>query len=235
MARRLQAMGNPRYRAGFDVTLHEDLLEAPLRWKKPRRVFVCSMADLFHDDVPEDFIGQAFETMAAAAQHTFQVLTKRPARAAWMLRELYDFWRAEPRFRREGGPKVETPLANVWVGTSVENQKTADKRIPRLLDVEAAVRFLSCEPLLGPIDFMDCPVDPESTMGHWSMLEEGIDWVIVGGESGPNARRMEAGWVRMIRDQCIDAGVPFFFKQWGGRFKGRAGRTLDGRTWDQMP
>jgi protein gp37 len=217
MAKRLQAMGNPRYQNGFQVTVHKDRLEEPLRWKKPRRVFVNSMSDLLHPDIPWHIVDTVVAVMARCHQHTFQVLTKRPER----LREHF-----RPRKR---------PLPNVWLGTSCEDQPTAEKRIPHLLGVPAAVRFLSLEPLLGPIDFTDGPLDPASTMGTWSMLEEGINWVIVGGESGPKARPMEADWVRGIRDQCLAAGVPFFFKQWGGTNKKRAGRILDGRTWDEFP
>lgn len=200
MARRLQAMGQARYRNGFRVTLQPDVVELPLRWRKPRMIFVNSMSDLFHKDVPEEFIARCFAVMARASQHTFQILTKRPERAAAMARGLP--W-----------------PANVWMGTSVENADYAG-RIGHLESIPAAVRFLSLEPLLGPI-----PALPLA----------GIHWVIVGGESGPGARRMEAAWVRDIRDQCAQCGVPFFFKQWGGVLKCRNGRELDGRTWDDMP
>ncbi|HVU90135.1 MAG TPA: phage Gp37/Gp68 family protein [Pirellulales bacterium] len=200
MALRLQAMGQERYRDAFKLTLQPDTLQTPLSWKKPRVIFVNSMSDLFHRDVPLDYIRQCFEVMEAAKQHTFQVLTKRPERAA------------------ELAAKLPWP-SNVWMGTSVER---ADYtwRIGRLCQVPADIRFLSVEPLLGPI-----PRIPLS----------GIRWVIVGGESGPGARPMSAEWVRQIRDRCLRLEVPFFFKQWGGVHKSREGRDLDGRTWDQMP
>jgi len=200
MARRLQAMGQPRYADGFAVTLHDDLVELPLRWRKPRVIFVNSMSDLFHPAVPVEFIQRCFATMTAAGQHTFQVLTKRPERAA------------------EIGEQLPWP-ANVWLGTSVEN---ADYtwRIGELRKIPAAIRFLSLEPLLGPI--------PRLPLAK-------IHWVIVGGESGPGAREMKPQWVCQIRDRCVRADVPFFFKQWGGVHKARTGRQLGGRTWDQMP
>jgi protein gp37 len=200
MSVRLRAMDNPRYTNGFDLTLHDDLLTLPLRWKKPRRIFVNSMSDLFHVDVPERFLVECFDTMRQAHWHTFQVLTKRPERAA----ELAD--------------RLPWP-ANVWMGASVEN---ADYywRIDELRTIPAAVRFLSVEPLLGPVD--DIPL-------------AGIHWVIAGGESGPRCRPMQAMWVATLRDRCRDAGVAFFFKQWGGVNKKRTGRMLEGRTWDEMP
>lgn len=200
MAKRLHAMGQARYRNKFQVTLHSDLLDAPLHWHAPRQVFVNSMSDLFHDRVPDDFIRSVFETMASASWHTFQVLTKRPERLLAMAREL---------------PWPE----NVWMGVSVENQRYVP-RIHYLRRVPAAVRFLSVEPLIGPI--AQLPLS-------------GIDWVIVGGESGPRCRPMDPNWVRRIRDRCITYGVPFFFKQWGGTRKKNTGRHLDGRTWDEMP
>jgi protein gp37 len=200
MARRLKAMGQPNYVNGFVPTMHESALELPLRWKKPRTVFVNSMSDLFHKKVPQDFILKVFDTMARAKLHRFQVLTKRSGRLAAMRGKL---------------PWSE----NVWMGVSVE---TADYvyRIADLVTVKAAVRFLSLEPLLGPMP--NLPLD-------------GVDWVIAGGESGPNSRPMQKEWVTGIRDQCVAMGVPFFFKQWGGKNKKKAGRMLDGRTWDCMP
>jgi protein gp37 len=200
MALRLRAMGQPRYRNGFRITLQEDVVDLPLRWRKPRKIFVNSMSDLFHRDVPVEFISRCFDVMRRAAQHTFQVLTKRPERAAEMAHQLP--W-----------------PGNVWMGTSVEN---ADYvwRVAELARVPAQVRFLSVEPLLGPIP--ELPLD-------------GIHWVIVGGESGPGARPMHENWVLDIRDQCQSAEVPFFFKQWGGVNKSRTGRTLQGRTWDGLP
>ena len=200
LARRLQAMGNVRYRNGFRVTLHPDLLDLPKKWKKPRLVFVNSMSDLFHEAVPFEFIARVFETMTACPQHTFQVLTKRSRR----LREL--------------APDLPWP-PNVWMGVSVENEDVLF-RVKDLQATPAAVRFLSCEPLLGPLD--DLPL-------------EGIHWVIVGGESGPNARPMHPKWVESILRQCRRAGVAFFFKQWGGVHKRKNGRLLHGRTYDEMP
>ncbi|NQU20672.1 MAG: phage Gp37/Gp68 family protein [Candidatus Nealsonbacteria bacterium] len=200
MAGRLKAMGQPRYRNGFKVTLQPDVVELPLRWKRPRVIFVNSMSDLFHKAVPEDFIAECFAVMESASQHTFQVLTKRPERAAEMASRL---------------PWPD----NVWMGTSVENADHVD-RIHALTQTPAAVRFLSLEPLLGPISRL-----PLSA----------IHWVIVGGESGPKARAMESKWVFQIRDRCLDYGVPFFFKQWGGVNKSKAGRELDGRIWNEMP
>ncbi|MBR9977851.1 MAG: phage Gp37/Gp68 family protein [Bacteroidetes bacterium] len=200
MTKRLVAMGQPNYRNGFRVTLHPHVLELPLRLRKPQVIFVNSMSDLFHEDVPPDFIQQVFSVMHRAAHHTFQVLTKRAGR----LREL--------------SAALPWP-ENVWMGVSVESARYKD-RIDALRTVPAAVRFLSLEPLLedaGELDF------------------DGIDWVIVGGESGPGARPMEEEWVLNIKTQCEAQSVPFFFKQWGGVWKKRAGRMLLGRTWDSMP
>jgi len=200
LAMRLQSMGNPRYQRGFELTLHEDQLELPLRWRQPRRIFVNSMSDLFHDSVPDYFIFRAFEVMRLAHWHSFQVLTKRSGR----LRKL--------------APRLQwTP--NIWQGVSVESSRYVG-RIDVLRDVGAAVRFLSLEPLLGPLPRLGL---------------KGIHWVIVGGESGPRHRRIEAEWVREIRDQCLEAGVSFFFKQWGGRTPKAGGRSLDGRHWDGLP
>ncbi len=200
MATRLQAMGNPRYGNGFSVTLHDDLIDAPRRWKTPRRIFVNSMSDLFHEDVPESFIGRVFQTMVESPRHQFQILTKRSERLSMLSRSLP--W---PR--------------NVWMGVSVENAAVS-ARVDDLRTVPAAIRFLSCEPLLGPLD--DLSLD-------------GIDWVIVGGESGPRARPLEPNWVRGLRERCRAHGIPFFFKQWGGVRKDRTGRELDGRTYDELP
>lgn len=200
MARRLYAMRQERYSNGFKTTLHEDLLDAPLRWRKPKRIFVNSMSDLFHKDVPLDFIQRVFDTMKRADWHVFQVLTKRSDRLLELSRHL------------------EWP-ENVWMGVSVENQKYTF-RIKDLVRTKAKVKFLSIEPLLGPISRLPL---------------SGIDWVIVGGESGPKARPMKPEWVEQIRDRCIERDVPFFFKQWGGVRKKQTGRELDGRTWDEMP
>jgi len=200
LAKRLQAMGNPRYANGFQVTLHPDLLDLPHQWSRPRSIFVNSMSDLFHEDVPLEFVQQVFATIEATPRHTYQVLTKRAAR----LEELAAFlpW-----------PK------NLWMGVSVESAEVT-WRIAHLKRVPASVRFLSVEPLLGPIRAL--PLD-------------GIHWVIVGGESGPGARPLDERWVRNIQGQCARADVAFFFKQWGGTNKRAAGRLLDGRTWDEMP
>ncbi len=275
------------------VRLHPERLDDPLRWRKPRRVFVCSLADLF-DEVPTDFIAAVWSVMAGAGNHVFQVLTKRPGRMRSLL--------ASEEFREavaqacveRWGPlfaglnrKQPWPLPNVWIGTSVENQRWADVRIPKLLATHAAVRFLSCEPLIGPVDLRPFLGSHASPLDH-----KGLGWVIVGGESGPGARPMHPDWARSLRDQCAAAGVPFFFKQWGewtpagyheathllhirggeGTLvpregatrrvpvgfagsreedlvdrghqgwvrvarvgKKRAGRVLDGRTWDEMP
>ncbi|NLG96416.1 MAG: phage Gp37/Gp68 family protein [Chloroflexi bacterium] len=200
MARRLQAMGLEKYRNGFKLTLHPEVLEDPLHWEKPQLIFVNSMSDLFHKDVPLDFIRKIFDVMNRANWHIFQILTKRAER----LREL--------------DPLIAWPQ-NVWMGVSVENIDYI-YRIHLLRQTHAALKFLSCEPLLGPLP--NLPLD-------------GIDWVIVGGESGPKARPMDPVWVREIRNQCLTAKVPFFFKQWGGTRKKKAGRMLDGRTWDDIP
>jgi protein gp37 len=200
MARRLQAAGNPNYANGFDLALHEHVLQTPLHWRRPRMIFVNSMSDLFHEDVPLEFIQRIFGVMRQGSWHTYQVLTKRSSR----VRQLTD--------------SIDWPV-NVWMGVSVENSDCA-YRIDDLRQTGARVKFLSLEPLLGPL--------PDLNL-------EGIDWVIVGGESGPNARPMRAEWVIDIKEQCQSVGIPFFFKQWGGVHRKRSGRTLQGRTWDQMP
>jgi protein gp37 len=200
MAMRLQAMGQPHYVGGFKLALHEEALELPMRWKKPQTIFVNSMSDLFHADVPVEFIKKMFDVMTQARWHRFQILTKRAERLS------------------ELSPSLSWP-ENVWMGVSVENQDYVP-RIEHLRKAGAKIKFLSLEPLLGPLEHLN--------------LQE-MDWVIVGGESGPGARPMEADWVRSIRDQCRRAHVPFFFKQWGGVRKTKAGRELEGRTWDEMP
>jgi protein gp37 len=200
MATRLHAMGQPNYRNGFALTLQPQMLELPLRWRKPQTIFVNSMSDLFHDDVPLGYIERVFDVMRRAHWHRFQVLTKRATRLA------------------ELSPRL-TWAPNVWMGVSVESDKYRG-RIDELRATGAAVKFLSLEPLLGPLHRLDL---------------RAIDWVIVGGESGPNARPMDPAWALDLRDQCRQAHVPFFFKQWGGTNKKLAGRTLDGRTWDEMP
>lgn len=199
LSKRLQATGAYRYRNGFQLTFHPEVLSVPLTWRRPRRIFVNSMSDLFHEDVPLDWIKRAFEVMAATPQHSYQILTKRADRV------------------RRLAVALKWP-PNVWMGVSVENQVFAF-RAKRLAQVPAAVRFLSVEPLLGPV----------------TLDLSGIDWVIVGGESGPHARPMDPDWARSVRDQCAAAGVAFFFKQWGGRTPKAGGRILDGRTWDEFP
>lgn len=200
MAGRLKLMGSARYENGFEPTLHWDLIDQPRRWKKPRTVFVNSMSDLFQVDVPLKFIQAVFQTMAATPQHTYQVLTKRSDR----LLEL--------------APHLPWP-DNVWMGVSVEDERVV-QRVRDLRQVPAAVRFLSCEPLIGPLD--NLPLD-------------GIHWVIVGGESGPGARPMQAAWVESIQRQVQRSRAAFFFKQWGGVRKHITGRQLHGRAWDEMP
>jgi protein gp37 len=200
MAKRLKAMGQRNYANGFDLTLQPHMLELPLKWRQPLQVFVNSMSDLFHKDVPTPYVKQVFDVMRRAHWHRYQVLTKRSER----LRELAPHLPLEPQ---------------VWMGVSVEN---ADYlyRIDDLRQTGARIKFLSLEPLLGPLPKLNL---------------RGIDWVIVGGESGPGARPMDADWVRQIRDQCLRANVSFFFKQWGGPVKSKTGRMLDGRTWDHTP
>lgn len=243
--------------AAENVQLHYDRLNAPLKWTKPRRIFVNSMSDLFHEQVPDDFLAHVLNVMAATPRHTYQILTKRPERMRDVLTNLavnseilqVPFW----------------PLPNVWLGVSTEDQQRADERIPWLLDTPAAVRFLSCEPLLGAIDLthVNLLAEKDRIDGFpWLDALTGIvagpddvlphlDWVIVGGESGPGpdhrkliVRDGEGGlliwpqsfdWVRSLRDQCTDTGVAFFFKQWGGTTPKSGGRELDGRTWDEYP
>lgn len=200
MARRLKGMGLNRYRNGFGLTLHEDLIEAPLSWVQPRLIFVNSMSDLFHEAVPDRFIERVFSVMNRCPQHRFQILTKRSNRLHWAAKAL-------------------TWAPNIWMGVSVEDSRMTF-RIHDLCAVPASVRFLSCEPLVGPISRLPL---------------KGIHWVIVGGESGPGSRPMKEEWVKDIRRQCQVAHVPFFFKQWGGFNKKAAGRLLEGRVYDEMP
>lgn len=287
LAERFRDTEGHYFEHGFDVQLREDKLDLPLRWTKPRRIFVNSMSDLFHDSVPDDYIANVFAVMARANQHTFQVLTKRHARMRSLLtsdlfhRRIYDYL-VSIDYQWISNTPVVWPLRNIWLGVSTENQQWADIRIPALLDTPAAVRFISAEPLLGPINFERVP----------GFNRVGLDlsrwWVIVGGESGKGARPMHPNWARSLRDQCQAAGVPFLFKQRGewtwsepGQFhmprtpltdrvavmhtagmtaltkgnpfnpfeqghpnwatriervgKHRAGRELDGRTWDEYP
>jgi len=222
MAERLRAMGVGRYANGFDLTLHPDLLNLPRRMRRPRLIFVNSMSDLFHEKVPLEFIRRVFDTMHACPRHTFQVLTKRSRR----LRELAPLLILPPV---NGGARGGAPVnggaglgawpPHVWIGVSIEDRRVLH-RVADLCAVPSPVRFLSCEPLLGLLD--DLPLD-------------GISWVIVGGESGPGARPMRKTWVESMRGQCRRADVPFFFKQWGGVSKHLTGRTLNGRTYDEMP
>jgi protein gp37 len=200
LSARLQAMGNPRYERGFEVALHSDQLTLPLRWRQPRRIFVNSMSDLFHESVPTGYIRKVFDVMKASPRHTFQILTKRSERLLQVASSLP--W-----------------PSNVWQGVSVESEDYT-WRVDHLRAVPAAVRFLSVEPLLGPI---------------LRLKLDRIDWVIVGGESGPRHREIAAEWVRDLRDICVAARVPFFFKQWGGRTPKSRGRVLDDRIWSEMP
>ncbi len=200
LAHRLQAMGQKNYKSGFEITLHHDSLGIPLKWRKSQMIFVCSMSDLFHESIPAEFILKVFRTMRKANQHTFQVLTKRSERLADL-------------------DSILTWTDNIWAGVTVENSAYLD-RIEHLQSSKATIKFLSLEPLLGPITKLSLA---------------GIDWVIVGGESGPGARPMKPEWVTSIRDTCLADNVPFFFKQWGGINKKKAGRLLEGRTWDERP
>lgn len=200
MANRLRAMGQANYSNGFEVTLQPKMLELPLQWKTPKRIFVNSMSDLFHPDVSLSYIKRVFAVMHRAHWHQYQILTKRSERLLELSKKLD--WQPQ-----------------IWMGVSVENEKYV-YRIDDLRKTRAHVKFLSLEPLLGPLR---------------NLKLRGIDWAIVGGESGPGARPVDPKWIINIRDQCTDAGVPFFFKQWGGVHKKRFGRTLEGRTWDQMP
>lgn len=200
MAKRLKAMKNPRYKNGFEITMHEDLIEIPLTWKKPRKVFVNSMSDLFHNEIPSNFIYGVYNVMNKTPWHNYQVLTKRSERLLKI------------------APNIQWS-SNIWQGVSIEEAKYKH-RIDDLRKTPAVVKFLSVEPLIGPLGNLDLT---------------GIDWVIVGGESGPGARQMEPNWVRDIRDQCKEQKVPFFFKQWGGVRKHLNGRILDGKTWSEFP
>lgn len=200
MAKRLQAMGQPNYRDGFAVRTHDHMLRLPFSWSKPRMVFVNSMGDLFHEEVPLNFIKRVFSVMVDTPWHTYQLLTKRADRLAALAAEL---------------PWPD----NVWMGVTVEDNERLI-RVEKLREIRAAVKFLSIEPLLGPL--------PDLNLA-------GVDWVIVGGESGPGARPMKSEWVLTIRNACVTSSVPFFFKQWGGVRKKAAGRTLEKRTWNQMP
>jgi protein gp37 len=250
LSARLKAMGQPKYQKdgnphtsgpGFGVTCHWGTLGRPLSWRKPQTVFVNSMSDLFHPGVPDEFVAAVFAVMALGNRHRFQVLTKRPKRMRMLLgrgdfRHLVAdaLVKHDPTARllaravRDGESTV-WPLRSVWLGVSVEDTRRARERLPLLADTAAAVRFISAEPLLEGIH--DALVSVHSGVPLLSRM----DWVIVGGESGPDARPMAAAWALDIRDACLAYGVPFFFKQWGGRTPKAGGRELDGRMWDQMP
>jgi protein gp37 len=200
MSKRLKAMGQKKYQNGFQITTHPEALKVPYTWKKPQLVFVNSMSDLFHPEVPLEFIKDVFKVMQDNPKHRFQLLTKRADILA------------------EYSPLLDWP-ENVWMGVSVEDERVVH-RIDSLRKTGAFIKFLSLEPLIGPLPNLNL---------------QGIDWVIAGGESGPKARPMEESWVTDIRDQCHEAGVPFFFKQWGGVNKKKNGRTLEGQTYDEMP
>lgn len=238
LAERFRGAPGHYFEHGFDVQLRPDKLDQPLRWRRPRRIFVNSMSDLFHKDIPDEYIARVFAVMAFAPQHTFQLLTKRHARMRsllsspgfemllWAAMVDLSAARAKPDVLCVDFEPVDWPLPNVWLGVSVENQQWADTRIPALLATPAAVRFISAEPLLGPVAFP----------------AESLDWVIVGGESGKGARPMHPGWARQIRYQCELVGTPFLFKQWGSHdehgnpmSKHKAGRELDGRLHDGYP
>jgi protein gp37 len=260
LAARLKAMGQPRYQRdgdprtsgpGFGLTLHEDKIDQPLRWRKPRMVFVNSMSDLFHEEVPEEFLRQVWDVMVEAKQHTFQVLTKRPENAA---RFLAGYWHG-------GDTSVfvspNRPARNVWLGTSIENARYT-YRADILRETPAAVRFISAEPLLGslfPRGTSECPrcegqrfdvgscglcenrgwLDAQGESKRMPLRLDGIDWLIAGGESGRGARPMDPVWVQELRDACLVCGTAFFFKQWGGRTPKSGGKILDGREWCEYP
>jgi protein gp37 len=290
-AERWRGTPGHHFENGFDVTLRPERLEQPLHWKRPRRIFVNSMSDLFHEAVPDEYIVRVFDVMQNARRHSFQVLTKRHARMrSFVTRYLSGEFATEPLDTSPLAGTIDAPPPNIWLGVSVEDQKWADIRVPALLATPAAVRFLSCEPLLGPIDLRTIPyrgdvqyyVDALSrryrtcrqyergTDCSFGLASLGqINWVIAGGESGPGARPMLPAWARSLRDQCQEARTPFLFKQWGAwgptgavgiggtdprrgfvgapvdehgcreeiarLGKGRTGRELDGRTWDEYP
>lgn len=213
-----------------EIRVVEHLMDQPLRWRKPARIFVNSMSDLFHGKVDDYTIRRVFDVMAQCPQHTFQILTKRPERMARLL----SMWES---VGITGEHFYGKPLANVWLGVSAECQDTFDERTRWLLRTPAAVRWVSLEPLLSAVDCefheIDIALEPDGS-GSTAVLG-GLDWVVVGGESGPHARPMDSNWVKSIRDQCQNAGVAFFFKQWGGNNKKQTGRELDGREWNEFP
>lgn len=272
----------------FKVTLHKDRLEEPLRWKKPRRVFVGSMGDLFHEDVPDEFIYEIWDVMVQSKQHTFLVLTKRPDRMKSFIEKVmcnrmgYALTFGGTPEGKKARKWAQKPVQNVWLGVTAENQRRADERIPILLQIPAAVRFVSVEPMLGPVDLTQIDIGGNvwinsltgdcksyNPYGGWWKINESknkLDWVICGGETGPSARPMHPDWARSLRNQCQEAGVSYFFKQWGEYCspsqmppdtfrdwdiqhgteiwddeprwrvgKKKAGRSLDGEVWDEMP
>ena len=270
LSERFRGVPSHPYEMGFDLTLRPERLVQPLKWKRPRRVFVNSMSDLFHEDVPDEFIDRVFAVMSISRGHTFQVLTKRAVRMQRYLvsrSKSVEYWEKPARelghtlkFKMDGATigLLPFPPPNVWLGVSVEDEVRARERIPLLLDTPAALRFVSVEPLLGPIElnrvkFPPCPKDEplqpinrypdqiDFLSGKWvdttgiGYTGPKVDWVIVGGESGPRARPMKSEWVKSIRDQCQSSGVPFFFKQWGGRTPKAGGNVLDGRQWLEYP
>jgi protein gp37 len=240
----------------FRVTLHPERLKEPMHWRKPEKIFVCSMADLFHNDVPFDFIQKVFDVMVMAKQHTFLLLTKRPQKMNVFMKRLMaqrnDFVESlkDINIRRPARKWAEQPPRNVWLGVTAENQDQADERVPILLQIPAAKRFVSVEPMLGPVDLTNIKPDKYLNMNvlegygvskksHCQSIPNAycnkIDWVICGGETGPNARPMHPDWARLLRDQCVAAGVPFFFKQM--MIDGRMTKMpqLDGRVWNELP
>ena len=263
------AVGRPApggYRWTGATRFDERALAQPLRWRRPRRIFMCSASDLFYEEVPREWIDRVFAVMALAPLHTFQILTKRPQRMRDYLRDgltrsriheliygwLLHGWPAPGGYRFSGlrcrecqiradrwQPEFRWPLPNAWLGVSCEDQLTADKRIHVLLDTPAAVRWVSVEPLLGPVDLRDLTLPLLGRTGTFDALtkelDTRLDWVVAGGESGRMARPMEPDWARQIMHQCVDTNTPFFFKQWGGPNKKAAGRLLDGREWSQFP
>ena len=290
MAKRLAGRcGYPAAPHEFEVTLHPERLSEPLGWKKPRRVFVVSMGDLFHEDVPDEYVDAVFAVMAAAEQHTFQVLTKRPERMYQWLQSLYTRSLRYPALGKRSvsytygqigemlragaleygvqlGPINRFfPLANVWLGVTVENQEQANQRVPVLLAAPGEVRFVSVEPMLGPVDLtsLQCErlkwdaltgyqyeIENAGSQRNWQAGTARLNWVICGGETGPGARPMHPDWVKALREQCQTADVPFFFKQWGDRpdatvFETQLvdergnlkhnGRMLDGQVWNEYP
>lgn len=239
-----------------EVRFNRDWLDQPIKWKRPRMIFVCAHGDLFHESVPDEWVDRVFAVMALCPQHTFQVLTKRPERMREYMGDLHPGSKrvlairqaTSPLMAIAGNPSfaIHFPLPNVWLGVSVENQEAADERIPLLLDTPAAIRWISAEPLLGPVDISNW-IDPDYFTGCADDGIKGLHWVVAGGESGLNARPMHPDWARLLRNQCNEAGVAFHFKQWGEWKtdesvpliecvgKKAAGRILDGRTWDEYP